>query len=48
MLKKSVRSNKILAQNIDKVWDSIKRPNLRIIEEKEIHVKGPENIFTKL
>ena len=33
------------------LWDTIKKPNLRIIgieEGEELQIKGPENIFNKL
>jgi hypothetical protein len=39
------------AQNIKEIWDTMKRPNLRIIgieEGEEIRVKGTENIFNKV
>ena len=38
------------AQNIKEIWDTMKRPNLRIIgvkEREEIQVKGTENISNK-
>ena len=40
----------IKTQNIQEIWDNMKRPNLRIIgvEEGELQVKGPENIFNKM
>ena len=40
-----------MAQNIQEIWATMKRPNLRIIgiqEENKIQVKGPENIFNKI
>ena len=33
------------------MWDTIKKPNLRIIgveEGEELQIKGPENIFNKI
>ena len=38
-------------QNIQKIYNTMKRPNLRIIrieEGEETQVKGPENIFNKI
>lgn len=38
-----------MVQNIQEIWNTMKRPNLRITEEgKESHVKGTENIFNKI
>ena len=49
-VKESVKSKKILTQNIQKIWDTMKRPNLILIEieeGKESQLQGPENIFNK-
>ena len=38
-------------QNIQKIYNTMKRPNLRIIrieEGEETQIKGPENIFNKI
>ena len=37
-------------QNIQEIWDAMKRANLRIIriEEEETQLKGPENIFNRI
>ncbi|ERE69648.1 serum amyloid A-3 protein [Cricetulus griseus] len=49
--KENLKSNKSLSQNIQEIWETVKRPNLRItgIEEgKGIQLKGAENIFNKI
>ncbi|ERE70281.1 LINE-1 type transposase domain-containing protein 1 [Cricetulus griseus] len=49
--KENLKSNKSLTQNIQEIWDTMKRPNLRIIsieEGEEIQLKDPENIFSKI
>jgi hypothetical protein len=41
----------ILTQNIQKIQDTIRRPNLRlkgIDENEDFQLKGPVNIFKKL
>jgi hypothetical protein len=41
---------KFLTQNIQKIWNTIRIPNLRIIgfeEGKESQQKGPENVVNK-
>ena len=51
LVKENGKSNKFSAQNIQEIWDTIKKPNLRIIgieEGKELQIKGPENIFNKI
>ena len=51
MIKENNKSNKFLTQNIQEIWDTVKRPNLRIIgveEGEDLQLKGPENIFTKI
>ena len=50
MVKASVKSNKLLTQNIQEIWDIMRRPNLRIIgieEGRELQFTGIENIFNK-
>jgi hypothetical protein len=38
-----------MTQNIQEIWDTMQRPNLRIIvEEKDSQIKGPENVFNKI
>ena len=39
----------ILAQNIQEIWDTVKRPNLKMIgtEGEETQVKGTGNAFNK-
>ena len=49
--KENLKSNKSITQNIQEIWDTVKRPNLRItgIEEgEETQLKGAENIFNKI
>ena len=51
LVKENGKSNKFSSQNIQEIWDTIKKPNLRIIgieEGEELQIKGPENIFNKI
>ena len=51
LIKENSKSNKFSSQNIQEIWDIIKKPNLRIIgveEGEELQTKGPENIFNKI
>ena len=49
LVKQNIKSNKSLTWNIQEVWDTTKRPNLRIIGiEEEIKLKSTENIFNKI
>ena len=50
LIKENNKTNQFLTQNIQKIWDTMKRPNLRIIgaEEGELQLKGPENVFSKI
>ncbi len=51
LIKENSKSNKLSSQNIQELWDTIKRPNLRIIgveEGEEVQLNGPENIFNKI
>jgi hypothetical protein len=46
--KKNTKYEKLLAQNIQKIQDTLKRPNLRIIrieESKDFQLKRPENVL---
>ena len=48
---KNVKSEKFPTQNIQEIWDTMKRPNLRIIEieeGEEFQLKAPEDIFNKI
>jgi hypothetical protein len=50
-MKENVKSKKFLTQNLLEIWDTMKRPNLRIIrieEEEDSQLKGPESIFNKI
>lgn len=43
--------HKLLTQNIQEIQDTMKRPNLRIMEIEEnedSQLKGPENVFNKI
>jgi hypothetical protein len=47
---KKIQSSKAPKQNIQKILDAMKRPNLRIIEiedSEESQFKGTENFFNK-
>ena len=49
--KENSKSNNLLSQNIEEMWDTIKKPNLWIIgveKGEELQIKGPENIFNKI
>lgn len=49
--KENVRSEKLLAQNVQQIWDTMRRPNLKRIEREEreeISAKGTENTFNKI
>ena len=48
--KANIKPNKSLTQNIQEKWDTMKRPNPRIIgiEEIGVQLKGTENIFNKI
>ena len=50
LVKENVKSKKFLTQNIQKIWDTMKRPNLRVIGIKgeESQLQGSENIFNKI
>ncbi len=51
LIKENSKTNKFSSQNIQEIWDTIKRPNLRIIgieEGEEVQLNGPENIFNKI
>jgi hypothetical protein len=49
MVKENAKFKKFPTVNIQKILDTMKRPNLRIIErEEDAHIKEPENIFNKI
>ena len=50
LFKEKTNGTKFLTQNIQKIWNTMKRPNIRIIgiEECEVSASGPENIFNKI
>ena len=47
--KENIKSKRFLTKNTNETWDTMKRPNLRIIEIEEEYseLKSPENIFNK-
>ena len=49
-VKENIKCNKSLAQNIQEIWDTMKRPNQRIIdiEKGEAQLKSTKNIFNKI
>jgi uncharacterized coiled-coil protein SlyX len=50
-VKENAKSKKLLTQNIQKIQDTIRRPNIRIIgieESEDSQLKGPVNIFNKI
>jgi hypothetical protein len=49
-VKENVKARKFLIQNIQEIWDMMKRSNLRIIRiegGEESKLQGPENILDK-
>ena len=49
LIKEKAKSKKFLTQNIQKTWNTMKRPKLRIIGiEEESQLKGPDTIFNKI
>lgn len=50
-VKENAKCKRFLIQNIQEIWDTMKRPNLKIIGKKEkedYQFKGSENIFNKI
>ena len=50
-VKENAKPNKFLTQNIQEIWNTMKRRNLRVmeIEEREVfQLKGTENILSKV
>jgi hypothetical protein len=47
-IKENVKCKKLLTQNIQEIQDTMRRPNLRIIDEKDFQLKEPVNIFNKI
>ena len=48
LVKENIKSNKSLTQNIQEIWDTMKRPNLRIIDIEEVQLKSTKNILNKI
>ena len=50
-VKENTKCKKVLTQNIQEIWNRMKRPNLRIIrieEGEDFQLKVPETIFNKI
>jgi prefoldin subunit 5 len=50
-VKENAKGKKFLTQNIQEIQDTMRRPNLRIIdidEKRDFQLKGPVNIFNKI
>ncbi|KAL6091389.1 hypothetical protein STEG23_027127, partial [Scotinomys teguina] len=47
-VKENTKSKKVMTQNVQEIWDTMKRPNLRIEEGEEYQLKGTENTFNKI
>ena len=47
-VKENVKSKKFLTQNIQKIWDTMKRPSLRITGIEELQLKCREYVFNKI
>ncbi|KAL6030381.1 hypothetical protein STEG23_024291 [Scotinomys teguina] len=50
-VKENTKTKKVIKQNVQEIWDTMKRPNIRIIgieEGEEYQLKGTENIFNKI
>jgi hypothetical protein len=50
-IKENAKYRKILTQNIQEIQDTMRRPNLRVIEvdeNEDFQLKGPENFFNKI
>ena len=50
-VKENTKCKKLVTQNIQEIQDTMRRPNLRIIdidESEDLQLKGPANIFNKI
>ncbi|KAL6081948.1 hypothetical protein STEG23_002202 [Scotinomys teguina] len=50
-VKENTKAQKVMTQNVQEIGNTIKRPNQRIVgieEGEEFHLKGTENIFSKI
>ena len=47
LVKENTKSNKSLTQNIQEIWDTMKKPKLRIIwvEKGEVQLTSTKNVF---
>ena len=49
-VKENVKPKNFMTQNIQEIWDTMKRPNLRIIgieEGEQSQLQRPENLYNK-
>jgi archaellum component FlaC len=47
-VKENTKCKKFLTQDFQKMWDTMKRPNLGIEEAEDHQFNGPENLFNKI
>jgi hypothetical protein len=50
-VKENAKSKKLLTKNVQEIQNTMRRPNLRIIdidENEDFQLKGPVNIFNKI
>ncbi|KAL6084830.1 hypothetical protein STEG23_032879 [Scotinomys teguina] len=50
-VKENTKTKKVIKQNVQEIWDTMERSNIRIIgieEGEEYQLKGTENIFNKI
>ncbi|KAL6035636.1 hypothetical protein STEG23_036472 [Scotinomys teguina] len=47
-VKEIIKANKVITQNIQEIWDTMKRPRKVGMEEEEYQFKVTENIFNKI
>jgi hypothetical protein len=48
LVKENVKSQQFPTENGQEIWDTMKIPNLKIIEIEYSQLKDPENIFNKI
>ena len=46
--KKPLKLTKCVTQNIQEIWDTMKRSNLKLIGIEEVQLKSTENILNKI
>jgi hypothetical protein len=47
-IKENAKAKNFMTGNIQEIWDTTKRPKLRIIGIEDYQLKGPENIFNTI